>query len=118
MLTATASAMTGSSHTQPVAATANTATTTPTDVHTSVIRWWPSASSAIELWRRAAASRSRATAKFTAVATTETASPSPTCSIARGWSSRSTAVHAMATAAMRISAPSKALAKYSAFEYP
>ena len=116
MLAATASAIAGSSHHHPVAATANTAITTPTDVHTSVIRWCASASSAIELYRRAAPSRSRATTRLTAVATTDTARPMPTCSSGRGTSSRSTAVHAMATAATRISAPSSALEKYSAFE--
>ncbi len=118
MCAATASAIAGSSRSHPVAATAATPTTTPAEVQTSVIRCFASASSAIErCWRPARAS-TRATVKLIAEAATDTARPAPTCSSGRGASSRSIAVHPISTAASAISAPSKALEKYSAFEYP
>ena len=48
MLAATRRASRGSSQSQPVAQTNPTPTMTPTEVHTSVRRWWASASRVIE----------------------------------------------------------------------
>ena len=115
MLTATASAISGSSGSQPVIATAATPTITPAEVHTSVIRCRPSASTTIERARRPERTSSRPTDRLIADATAETAMPRPTSSIGCGSRSRATAVTAMPTAATRISAPSTPAEKYSAF---
>ena len=48
MFTPTANATRGSSRSQPVSATSSTPTTTPAEVHTSVIRCLPSAVRVIE----------------------------------------------------------------------
>ncbi len=60
MLSATAMATSGSSHSQPVTATSPMPTTTPAEVQTSVNRWRASASTAIERCRRADCSMAQA----------------------------------------------------------
>ena len=82
------------------------------------MRWWASASSAMERWRRPAAKSTRATTRLTSEAPAETTRPRPACSSGLGWSSRSTAAQAMASAATRMSAPSTMLEKYSALVWP
>jgi hypothetical protein len=114
MLMATPMAISGSRIAQSVIATAPTAITTPTDVHTSVMRCRASASSAIELCPSDARSRTRATPKLTSVATIDTTRPTPTDSSGCGAIRRSTASYPIMTEARRISVPSKPLAKYSA----
>jgi len=93
-------------------------TTTPTDVHTSVIRCLASASSAIE--RSVAALRSIATARppLSAVDASDSAMPRPTACTGAGWNSLSPAAPTMAIAAATISTPSKPLEKYSALWWP
>ena len=61
---------------------------------------------------------SRATAKLISDATTEVASPAPTCSSSLGWNRRGIEVNPMPTAATRINAPSTPLEKYSALPCP
>ncbi len=118
MFRATSSAISGSRMAQPVSITAPTPIVTPTEVHTSVIRWCESASSVIERYFLLALSSTRATPKFTAEASTEIARPTPTCSSGCGASRRGMAAQTMLAAASKISAPSTPLAKYSAFPWP
>ena len=108
----------GSSRSQPVSATTPMPASTPAEVQTSVMRWWASASSAIEWCFFPARMSTRETTRLTIEAPVETSRPIPTCSRARGWRSRSTADQTMATAATRMSAPSTPLAKYSALSWP
>ncbi len=118
MFAATAIATIGSSRSQPVAATANTPTMTPTEVQTSVRRCWASASSVMEWYALPTRSRTSATARLTMDATTDTARPMPTCSMGLGAQRRLAAATAMLTAARRIRVPSTPLEKYSALEWP
>ena len=106
MFAATSSAMIGSSRSNPLSATAATPTTTPTDVHTSVMRWRPSASTVSERYSLPVRMSARATSRFTTVATSEIARPIPTLSSGWGSSRRPTAATPIVTAAMRISPPS------------
>ena len=69
MLSATAMAISGSRRSQPVAPTSSTATMTPPEVHTSVIRCLESACSTIERCFSPARMRMAATTKFSTVAT-------------------------------------------------
>jgi hypothetical protein len=108
-------AMSGSRIAQPVRATRRTAATTPAEVQTSVMRWCASASSAMEWYRRPAARSTRATARFTRDAATETPRPSPTLSSCCGCRRRRAAVQPMASAAAKMKTPSAPLEKYSAF---
>ena len=92
--------------------------TTPTEVQTSVRRWWASARSVIERKRRPAAKSVTATAPFTADATTDTAIPTHGSTMGAGFCHRSQAAIAIPRAAARMRKPSAPLAKYSALEYP
>ena len=65
-------------------ATAPTPSSTPADVHTSVIKWCASASSVVERYWRPAANSTRAVPRLMNEASTEIARPMPTCSRARG----------------------------------
>ncbi len=118
MFTATAMATMGSSRSQPVRATTPMPASTPAEVQTSVMRWWASASSAMEWCLRPARYRTLATPKLMREAPVETSRPMPIFSMGAGWSSRSTADQAIATAATMMSPPSTPLAKYSALSCP
>ena len=111
-------AMTGSSRIQPVKCTTATATMTPTVVHTSVSRWCASASRVMERCSRAPLSRNHPHRRFAPAASTESASPRPTCSSGCGERSLGTALQMMAPAATKMRAPSMPLEKYSAFSWP
>ncbi len=115
---ATAMATIASSGSHPVTATSSTPTTTPTDVHTSVMRCLPSATRVAERCSRPTRMSSRPTAPLTAVATSEIARPMPTLSSSWGWISRWIAVTRMTAAATKIMRPSIAAEKYSAFPWP
>ena len=114
MFAATASATIGSSARHPVSATKPTPAMTPADVQTSVKRCFALASRDTDWWRRPARKMMSAAARLMTDAAIETAMPTPICSSARGWKSRSTAAIPMPTAAAKISEPSKKLEKYSA----
>ena len=73
ILPATMNATIGSSRSQPVSATAPTPTSTPADVHTSVIRCCALASRVMEWYCLLALNRTSATNRFTKEATIETA---------------------------------------------
>ena len=118
MLAATAMATTGSSQSQPVAPTASRPSTTPTEVQTSVNRWRASPSSAIERCSRALRSMAQASAPFIAELTRLRPRPQPRLSSGCGAQKRCTAAAMMASAATRISTPSKPLEKYSALWWP
>lgn len=91
---------------------------TPTVVHTSVRRWWASASSVIERCSRAPLSSAHPHSRFAPAATTESTRPRPTCSMGCGAMSRGTALQMIAPAATKMRAPSMPLEKYSAFSWP
>ena len=118
MLRATAMATTGSSQSQPVTCTSATPATTPMEVQTSVRKWRPSASSAIELCTLAALSSTQAPTPLSTVLARENAMPQPSCSSGCGFIRRSTEVQRMPSAAPKISMPSKPDEKYSALWWP
>ena len=89
---------------------------TPTEVQTSVRRWWASARSVIERRRLPARSRRKATVPLRTDATAETAIPVHASVIGAGVCQRSQAAIAIPTAAARMRKPSAPLAKYSALE--
>ena len=91
MCTPTRIAITGSSHSQPVAHTSANPTTTPTEVYTSAIRWVPSARSATERWRLPTLISTCPTTPLNTALTMDSARPRPSESSGRGFSSRSTA---------------------------
>ncbi len=90
----------------------------PTDVQTSVIRCFASASIVILSCVRATFIITRAVTKFIAPATMATRMPGPRRSSGTGSISRCTAETTIATAATMISAPSTPLEKYSALSWP
>ncbi len=106
MFAATTSAMIGSRRSQPVRTTAPTPAITPTEVNTSVIRCWPSASSTTESCSLPVLISSRAMKRLSTVATSETPMPTPIDSSGWGSRRRTTAVIAIDPAARRISPPS------------
>ena len=114
MLIASRIAITGSSQSQPVACTASRPTITPAEVQTSVIRWRASPSSAIERCSRALRSMAQASAPLSTELSTDSVIPNPKASRGCGSPKRCTAAQMMASAATRISTPSKPLEKYSA----
>ena len=114
MFSATAMASNGSSQTQPVASTPSNPITTPAEVHTSVMRWRASPSSAIERMARALRNIAQARAPLSAELITASAMPRPTACSGCGCRQRSTAAQMMPTAAAKMSTPSKPLEKYSA----
>ena len=118
MFSATAIATAGSSHCQSVRVTRDKPTTTPAEVHTSVIRWRASPSSAMERCRRADCSIAHASAPLRTELSTESVRPQPSCSSGCGTSSRCTAAQMMPSAATMISRPSKPEEKYSALWCP
>ncbi len=118
MFSATAIAIRGSSRSQPVQPTSRTATTTPPEVHTSVMRCLESAWSTIERYRSPARIRMVATAKFSKEATIEIVRPIPRSSMGWGSSSRGMAVNMINPAATRIIRPSRSAEKYSALLSP
>jgi hypothetical protein len=79
-----------------------------------VNRWRASASSAIERASRALRIIVQASTPFIVELTTDSTRPRPTASRGCGLSKRCTAAQTMASAAKKISTPSKPLEKYSA----
>ena len=75
MLSPTMTATTGSRRCQPVSATSSSPTTTPTEVHTSVIRCLPSATSVMDRWRRPARMSTTATTPLSKVPAPSQAAP-------------------------------------------
>ena len=118
MYAATASATSGSSSSHPVANTSATPEITPIEVHTSVMRCLPSASSVMLWWRRPARCSTSAVARLIAVAAALIPRPRTAVSSGCGWRSRGIAVAKIPPAASTISAPSMPAEKYSAFEWP
>ena len=118
MFSATPMATSASSHSQPVSMTSSRPITTPADVQTSVNRWRASASSAIECVTREARSISQASAPLNTELATDSTRPRPSCSRGRGAHSLGSAAQMMASAAPKISMPSKAEEKYSALWWP
>ena len=118
MFSATKMARTGSSHNAPVACTSSRPTTTPADVHTSVMRCRASASSTMEWCSRAATSMRHASIPLSTELAT--ASTMPQLSRCKGCGSmnRCAAAQMMPTAAPTMSRPSKPLEKYSALVWP
>ena len=92
MFAPTTSATIGSRGCQPVSHTSAMPTMTPTVVQTSVSKWCPSASRAVERYFLPARMSATPTAPLRMVATTENARPMPSCSTGTGWISLSTAV--------------------------
>jgi hypothetical protein len=101
-----------------VSRTANRPATTPAEVQTSVNRCLASASSATERCWRDFFSIAQASAPLSAEATIDSARPSPRRSNGCGASRRCTAAQMIASAAAKISTPSKPLEKYSALWWP
>jgi hypothetical protein len=115
MFTATARATIGSIRSIPVPSVAITPATTATDVQTSTMRCWDPASSAIESNRLPAFERTLAVTRLTPVAATMKPIPSDTAVSSTGLNRRTIPAYPTVSAAKRIIAPSKPLAKYSAF---
>lgn len=101
----------------PVIATSGTPATTPTDVHTSVSRWVPSASSVTDRCSRPARTRTNPTPRLISDAQPATAKPMPTSDSGCGSSRRSVALTAIVIAASRIKAPSNPADRCSAFAH-
>ncbi|MNC90210.1 hypothetical protein D3C83_62810 [compost metagenome] len=101
-----------------MAATSATPAITPTEVQTSVIRWWPSASSAMLCSRLPVAISSRPQARLMPEASADSAMPRSGTAIGCGSAKRGAAAKTMLPAASTISAPSMPLAKYSALKRP
>ena len=117
-LSATSMAMIASSRCHPVATAAPTPAMTPTEVQTSAMRCWASASRVMESCRLPTLSSTRATAKLTADATALAARPRAGSVIGCGSMNRRTAATTMPTAATAMSSPSNPLEKYSALVCP
>ncbi len=118
MLSATAMATKGSSHSQPVKCTSPIPNTTPADVQTSVSKWRASPSSAIERCTLAERNMTQASNPLSTELATDSAKPSPTCSSGCGENKRCPADQKMPSAATRIRMPSKPEEKYSALWCP
>ena len=91
---------------------------TPTEVHTSVSRCFPSATRVIDRCRRPARSSTSATQPLMIEATSEMARPTAMFDSGTGVMSRWTAVTMMYTAATKIMIPSVTAEKYSALVCP
>ena len=111
-------ALRGSSHIQPEKCTSVRPNTTPTEVHTSVIKCFASASKAIERKRTEARRKVIPTTRLITVLTPEKIRPIPIDSIATGKNKRCIAAYKIPIAAAIIRMPSKALEKYSALLCP
>src|SRR5918995_1464559 len=118
MFAATRSAIRGSSTSHPVSWAVRTPSTTPIEVQTSVSRCCASARSVMERNLLPARRITSATPPLIAAATSVTASPSPTFCKGCGSMSRSQAVTPIQAAAIKMSALSRPLEKYSALLWP
>ncbi len=87
---------------------------TPTDVTTSVMMWWPSASSAGDFSRRPARISTSAQKQLIAAAKPLTASPAQACSSGAGFCQDRQTSAMISRAATTMSTPSRTAEKYSA----